>query len=92
MAETSFQIGENGEIILSAEEEDGIRREARFDPADERLDFRARQTGGFEIEFPDGEGGTLVIAFVPDLSVPELNVKAGTDRENLLQLAALTPV
>lgn len=92
MASQSYEITDNGGLQVTVTDDAGDTRSVTLDPnvADEDLRMSARDTGGFEIEFPDGSGGRLVLAFIPDLSVPELSVQAGRPG-NLLELAALSP-
>jgi len=92
MSKKRTEVTDEGGLRFTVVDESGEERSATLDPLkDDDLRLTARDEGGFQVEFPDGEGDQLILAFVPDLDVPELNVMAGYDRDNLLQLAALQP-
>lgn len=85
MPEHRTEITDNGGLKFIIADEGGNTRSTTLDPnLLDDLRLGALADGGFEVEFPDGEGGRLVLQFIPDVDNTQLVLKGGRPGGTLL--------
>lgn len=79
------EITETGGVQITVTDDSGATRSVTLDPnLEDDLRLSALSDGGFEVEFPDGSGGRLVLQFVPDIANTSLILKGGRPDGTLL--------